>query len=193
MNILITNGHIIDPANKVDGKFDLLVADGKIAKLGTPGSLPKNGVEAIDASGMIVVPGLIDLHVHLREPGYEYKETVATGTAAAKAGGFTAVCCMPNTNPVNDCRSVTDLILAQAAKAGSARVFPIGAITKGSRGEALAGLFLMAYLGITVPVVLLGILVQYVATEPAMLAFGALLLVLLGVAARGVAGARRTA
>jgi dihydroorotase len=137
MNILIKNGHIIDPANTVDEKLDLLVADGKIAKLGKPGSLTANGAQVIDASGKLVVPGLIDLHVHLREPGYEYKETVATGTAAAKAGGFTAVCCMPNTNPVNDNRSVTELILSQAAKGGS-RVFPIGAITKGSKGEELA-------------------------------------------------------
>jgi dihydroorotase len=138
MNILIKNGHIIDPANKVDGKFDLLVSDGKIAKLGKPGSLPADGSEVVDAAGKLVVPGLIDLHVHLREPGYEYKETIATGTAAAKAGGFTAVCCMPNTAPVNDSRSVTELILSQAAKASSARVFPIGAITKGSKGDELA-------------------------------------------------------
>ena len=137
MNILIKNGHIIDPANNVDEKLDLLVADGKIVKLGGPASITSNGAQIIDASGKLVVPGLIDLHVHLREPGYEYKETIATGTAAAKAGGFTAVCCMPNTNPVNDNRSVTELILSQAAK-GSSRVFPIGAITKGSKGEELA-------------------------------------------------------
>jgi dihydroorotase len=138
MNILIKNGHIIDPANKVDGKFDLLVADGKIGKPGKPGSLPSNGAQVVDAAGKLVVPGLIDMHVHLREPGYEYKETIAAGTAAAKAGGFTAVCCMPNTNPVNDGRSVTEFILSQAAKAGAARVFPIGAVTKGSKGEELA-------------------------------------------------------
>jgi dihydroorotase len=138
MNILIKNSHIIDPANKVDGKFDLLVAEGKIAKLGKPGSLPSNGAQVIDAAGKLIVPGLIDMHVHLREPGYEYKETIATGTAAAKAGGFTAVCCMPNTVPVNDSRSVTEFILSQAAKDGAARVYPIGAITKGSKGEELA-------------------------------------------------------
>ena len=138
MTLLIKNGHIIDPANKVEGKLDLLIADGKIAKLGKPGSLPANGAEVIDASGKLVVPGLIDMHVHLREPGYEYKETIATGTAAAKAGGFTAVCCMPNTNPVNDSRSVTEFILSQAANEALARVFPIGAITKGSKGEELA-------------------------------------------------------
>ena len=138
MNILIKNGHIIDPANKVDEKLDLLVAAGRIAKLGRPGSIAADGCQVIDAAGRLVVPGLIDMHVHLREPGYEYKETVATGTAAAKAGGFTAVCCMPNTNPVNDCRSVTEFILSQAAKEASARVLPVAAVTKGSKGEELS-------------------------------------------------------
>ncbi|MDA8099289.1 MAG: dihydroorotase [Nitrospiraceae bacterium] len=138
MNILIKNGHIIDPENSVDEKLDLLVADGKIAKLGKPGALSASGAEQIDAAGKLVVPGLIDMHVHLREPGFEYKETIATGTAAARTGGFTAVCCMPNTKPVNDCRSVTEFILAEAAKNGSARVYPVGAITKGSQGEELA-------------------------------------------------------
>ncbi len=138
MNILISNGHIIDPANKVDGKLDLLISEGKIAKLGRPGSLSGNGAEVFDAAGKLVVPGLIDLHVHLREPGYEYKETIESGTVAAKAGGFTAVCCMPNTTPVNDSRSVTEFILSEAARVAAARVLPIGAITKGSRGEELS-------------------------------------------------------
>src|SRR5574342_174769 len=134
MNILIKNGRVIDPANRIDEKLDVLVSDGKIAKIGKPGSLPSKVAEVIDASGKLVVPGLIDMHVHLREPGFEYKETIATGTAAARAGGFTSVCCMPNTNPVNDNRSVSEFILSQAKNA-SARVHPIGAITKGSRGE----------------------------------------------------------
>ena len=137
MNILIKNGHIIDPANSIDEKLDLLVSGGKIARLGKPGSLPAGDAQVIDASGRLVVPGLIDMHVHLREPGFEYKETIATGTAAAKAGGFTSVCCMPNTSPVNDNRSVTEFILSQAKNA-AARVYPIGAITKGSKGEELA-------------------------------------------------------
>ena len=137
MNILIKNGRIIDHANKVDEKLDVLVSDGKISKLGKPGSLPANGSQVIDAAGKFVVPGLIDMHVHLREPGSEYKETIATGTAAAKAGGFTSVCCMPNTNPVNDNRSVTEFIISQARSA-SAQVFPIGTVTKGSKGEELA-------------------------------------------------------
>jgi dihydroorotase len=137
MNILIKSGHVIDPANKVDDKLDLLVSDNKIEKLGKPGSLSPDGAQVIDAAGKLVVPGLIDMHVHLREPGFEYKETISTGTAAAKAGGFTSVCCMPNTNPVNDNQTVTRFILDQARDA-SARVFPIGAITKGSLGEELA-------------------------------------------------------
>ena len=138
MNIFIKNGHVIDPANKVDEKLDILIADGKIVKLGKPGSVSSGDAQVVDAAGKLVVPGLIDMHVHLREPGFEYKETIASGTAAAKAGGFTSVCCMPNTNPVNDNRSVTEFILSQAAKEASARVFPIGAITKGSKGEELA-------------------------------------------------------
>ncbi len=137
MNILIKNGHVIDPANKVDEKLDILLSDEKIARLGKPGSIPADGAQVVEASGKLVVPGLIDMHVHLREPGFEYKETIKTGTAAAKAGGFTSVCCMPNTNPVNDNRSVTEFILSEA-KDAPARVFPIGAITKGSKGEELA-------------------------------------------------------
>jgi dihydroorotase len=137
MNILIKNGHIIDPANKVDEKLDILVAKGKIAKLAKPGSMTLEGAQVIDAAGKIVVPGLIDMHVHLREPGFEYKETIASGAEAARAGGFTSVCCMPNTNPVNDNRSITEFILSQARNA-AAHVYPIGAITKGSKGEELA-------------------------------------------------------
>jgi dihydroorotase len=137
MNILIKNGHVIDPANKVDEKLDILLSDGKIARLGKPGSIPADGAQVVEASGKLVVPGLIDMHVHLREPGFEYKETIKTGMAAAKAGGFTSVCSMPNTNPVNDNRSVTEFILSEAHDA-LARVFPIGAITKGSKGEELA-------------------------------------------------------
>ena len=137
MNILIKNGHIIDPANKIDEKLDLLITDGKIAKIGKSGSIAANGAEILDAARKMVVPGLIDMHVHLREPGFEYKETIETGAAAAKAGGFTAVCCMPNTSPMNDSASVTEFILSRARRA-AARVFPIGAITKGSKGEELS-------------------------------------------------------
>jgi dihydroorotase len=137
MNILIKNGRILDPANDVDDSLDLLVSEGKVARLGRQGTIPDAGLNVIDVEGKIVVPGLIDMHVHLREPGFEYKETIGTGTDAAKAGGFTSICCMPNTNPVNDNRSVTEFILSQARNA-LARVYPIGAITKGAKGEELA-------------------------------------------------------
>lgn len=137
IDILIKNGRIVDPANGLDACLDLLIHEGKIEKIAKAGSITSTIAQTIDAAHMIVVPGLIDMHVHLREPGFEYKETIATGTAAAKAGGFTAVCCMPNTNPVNDNRAVTEFILSQA-RAASARVHPIGAITKGSKGEELA-------------------------------------------------------
>ncbi|MCI5181238.1 MAG: dihydroorotase [Candidatus Electrothrix sp. AW1] len=131
--LLITNGRIIDPANTVDCVHDLLIVDGRIAAPDT--ALPAD-VEEIDAQGCWVVPGLIDMHVHLREPGEEYKEDIRSGTQAAAAGGFTAVACMPNTKPVNDDRAVTALILAQAKEA-DARVYPIAAISKKSQGSTL--------------------------------------------------------
>ncbi|WP_339134623.1 MAG: dihydroorotase [Candidatus Electrothrix sp. GW3-4] len=131
--LLIKNGRIIDPANNVDGVRDLLIVDGCITDSAT--AIPSD-VEKIDASGCWVVPGLIDMHVHLREPGEEYKEDILSGTRASAAGGFTAVACMPNTKPVNDSRAVTALILSQATKA-DARVYPIAAISKNSQGSAL--------------------------------------------------------
>jgi dihydroorotase len=133
-SLLIKNGRIIDPAGNVDRQGDLLVVDGRIAD--PAGEMPAD-VREIDARGCWVVPGLIDMHVHLREPGEEYKEDILSGTRAAAAGGFTAVACMPNTKPVNDSRAVTSLILSRAAK-GSCRVFPVGAISKSSKGTSLA-------------------------------------------------------
>ena len=124
MSLLITNGRVIDPALGVDAVQDVLVEDGVIRRVGESLAAPE--AKVIDATGKIVCPGFIDMHVHLREPGYEYKETVATGTRAAAAGGFTAVCCMANTFPVNDNRSITDYILARAAIEGIVRVYPIG-------------------------------------------------------------------
>src|SRR5687768_16992690 len=135
--LLLKGGRLIDPASGVDGMFDVLIEDGTVTTVGR--DLPVNGATVYEVPrGGIVAPGFIDIHVHLREPGQEHKETVATGTASAVAGGFTAVACMPNTSPVNDNANVTSLILARAAEAGLARVYPIGAVTKGSKGELLA-------------------------------------------------------
>ena len=140
MRILIKNGHVIDPG-QINNKADVLVEDGKIQAVGSDLQVSlKNSksITTINANGMIVCPGFIDLHVHLREPGFEHKETIATGVNSAVAGGFTTVCCMPNTSPVNDSQAITEFILRQAKIANKARVFPIGAITKGSKGEELA-------------------------------------------------------
>lgn len=136
MTILIKGGTVIDPG-RVNGPADVLIEGGKIAAVGKALKAPA-GAKTIDATGKVVLPGFIDLHVHFREPGFEYKETIETGTAAAVAGGFTTVCCMPNTNPVNDNQSITEFILDKAREAGNANVLPIGAITKGSEGKELA-------------------------------------------------------
>ena len=130
----ITNGRILDPANAIDQIGDLLVIDGRIA---APDQIAPANTPEINAAGCWVVPGLTDMHVHLREPGQEYKEDILSGTRAAAAGGFTGVACMPNTRPVNDCAAVTMMILARAAQA-AARVYPVGAISKGSEGSQLA-------------------------------------------------------
>jgi len=137
--MLLRNGRVIDPLNKLDTQADVLVRDGRIEEIfvgGCKRRLPAQCLD-LDMSGLWVVPGLIDMHVHLREPGQEYKEDIASGTRAAAAGGFTAVACMPNTSPVNDCRAVTTQILV-AAVGAAARVYPVGCISKGSRGEELA-------------------------------------------------------
>lgn len=136
MSVIIRNGRVIDPG-RINGPADVLIENGKIAAVG-PGLKAPAGAAVIDATGTWVLPGFVDLHVHFREPGFEYKETIATGAAAAVAGGFTSVCCMPNTQPVNDTQSVTEFILDKARAAGLANVFPIGAITKGSEGKELA-------------------------------------------------------
>jgi dihydroorotase len=137
--LLLKGGRVIDPASGRDGAFDVLIEDGVIARVGR--DLPGDGADVFEvARGWLVVPGLIDMHVHLREPGQEYKETIASGAASAVAGGFTAVACMPNTDPVNDHAGITQFILKRAAEAHLARVHPIGAVSIGSRGEQLAEL-----------------------------------------------------
>jgi dihydroorotase len=138
MKRLLKGGRLVDPAGGRDGVFDVLIDGDRIARVGRDLAV-EAGVTVVEIpEGMIVCPGLIDMHVHLREPGQEHKETVATGTAAAVAGGFTAVACMPNTNPVNDNAGVTEYMLKKAAEANLARVYPIGAVSRGQKGEQLA-------------------------------------------------------
>lgn len=136
MTIFIAGGHVIDPG-RFNGVADVLIDEGRVVAVGPRLKVPA-GCTKIDAVGRLVLPGFVDLHVHFREPGFEYKESIQSGAAAAVAGGFTSVCCMPNTNPVNDNQAITELMLDRARAAGLANVFPIGAITKGSEGKELA-------------------------------------------------------
>jgi dihydroorotase len=136
---LIKGGRVIDPEMGMDGVIDIYIENGKIAAIGNEKSKTQNPKpKIIDASGKLVVPGLIDMHTHLREPGHEYKETIRTGCLAAAHGGFSSICCMPNTEPVNDNQSVTDYILRKANMACGVRVYPVGAISRGLRGQGLA-------------------------------------------------------
>jgi dihydroorotase len=148
--LLIKNGRVLDPASKTDASLDILLDGEKIAELAAPGKLTSDHktAEVFDAAGLIVAPGFIDLHAHLREPGQESSETIETGTRSAARGGFTAVCCMPNTKPVNDNASVTRFILDRANKACGVRVWPIGAASVGSKGEAIAEIAAMKEAGI---------------------------------------------
>src|SRR5438128_8176376 len=147
--LLIKNGRVIDPATKTDASLDVLLDGEKIKEVGPAGKVAvPQGTEVFDASELIVAPGFIDLHAHLREPGQESSETIETGTRAAARGGFTAVCCMPNTRPVNDNASVTRFILDGAKAGGSGRVWPIGAASVGSKGEAIAEIASMKEAGI---------------------------------------------
>jgi dihydroorotase len=138
MATLIQNGRVIDPASQSDGIADVLISGGRIAAV-APG-LSARGAEVFDATGLVVAPGFIDMHVHLREPGFEHAETIESGSRAAAAGGFTSICCMPNTKPVNDSATVTSYIVERARRYAVVNVFPIGAITKGSGGEELAAI-----------------------------------------------------
>ncbi|MFH2145318.1 MAG: dihydroorotase [Candidatus Omnitrophota bacterium] len=136
MGLLIKNGRLIDAKNNIDQKRDILIETDKIAEIGD--NLSASNAEIFDANGLTVVPGLIDMHVHLREPGFEYKETIYSGTQAAARGGFTSLCCMPNTNPVADNPGVIEFILSQNKKAAFVNLFPIGAVSKGLKGEELS-------------------------------------------------------
>ena len=144
--LLIQGGRVIDPASGGDGIADVLIRDGRIESVGT--GLHDDDAVVFDATGMIVAPGFIDMHVHLREPGFEHAETIRSGAEAAAAGGFTTICCMPNTSPVNDSATVTSYIIQRAREVAKVNVFPIGAITKGSLGEELAAIGSMREAGI---------------------------------------------
>lgn len=148
MKLLIANGYVIDPTQGLNAGKNLLIENGRVVGLSSHGEAAPEDAEIFDARGCVVAPGFIDLHTHLREPGQEYKETIATGAAAAVAGGFTSVCAMPNTDPVNDNPAVTRFIIEQAERAGLANVFPVGAITKGSQGKELAEMGEMKRAGI---------------------------------------------
>src|SRR5437763_1337272 len=142
MAILIRNGRVIDPASGMDRVADVLLAEGRIASVG-PDLSPPGTVgdpEIYDATGMIVAPGFIDMHFHLREPGFEHAENIESGARAAAAGGFTSICCMPNTKPVNDSVTVTSYIVERARNKAVVNVFPIGVITKGSAGEEISAI-----------------------------------------------------
>src|SRR6201987_5642165 len=147
--LLIKNGRVVDPASKTDAAMDVLLDGESVKEIGTHGKFAAlKDAEIFDADGMIVAPGFIDLHVHLREPGQESSETIATGTRSAARGGFTAVCCMPNTRPVHDNASITRFIVDKARMVGATRVWPIGAASIGSQGEAIAEIAAMKEAGI---------------------------------------------
>ena len=145
MTLLLKNARVVDPSQRLDAVRDVLVENGCIAKVAE--RITKEGAQVLDLSGLHVCPGFIDMHVHLREPGYEWKETIATGTRAAAAGGFTGIACMPNTVPPIDSRSVVEFVLAQARQHGTVRVYPIGCVSKGQMGEELAEMGDMAIAG----------------------------------------------
>src|SRR6186713_2895400 len=139
MDILLRGGRVIDPSadRPLDAAVDLRIEGGRVAEVGR-GLAARGEGRVVDLKGALVLPGLVDLHVHLREPGQEYKEDIATGSRAAAAGGFTTICCMPNTVPANDCRAVTDLIVRRAREVGLCRVRPVGAVSRGLEGKSLA-------------------------------------------------------
>jgi dihydroorotase len=145
MKLLIKNGHVIDAKSGLDAVLDLLAVDGKITEIAK--GIEEDGCEIIDAKGLYVIPGLVDAHCHLRDPGFEYKEDIESGTRSAAKGGFTSIACMPNTNPVTDSEAVIKYIMNKAKQDGYVNVFPIGAITKGQKGEELAEIGEMKFAG----------------------------------------------
>ncbi|MEA2721116.1 MAG: dihydroorotase, partial [Candidatus Eremiobacteraeota bacterium] len=145
MKTLIGGGRLVDPVQGIDANLDVLIENGFVSRIGE--NLDAADARVVDASGAIVAPGFIDMHVHLREPGQTHKETIATGTAAAVAGGFTAVACMPNTEPALDSAAIVSEVVRRADAAGLARVYPVGAITKGRAGKELAPYHLLADAG----------------------------------------------
>ncbi|MFH1061464.1 MAG: dihydroorotase [Candidatus Omnitrophota bacterium] len=146
MRLLIKNARVIDVKSKLDAQLDILIENNKITKIEK--NIKDKDAKVIDAAGKVLMPGFVDMHVHLREPGYEYKETIKTGSMAAAAGGFTTICCMPNTNPVIDNQGVIEFVISEARKSALVNVFPIGAITKGLKGEELAEIGDMQQAGI---------------------------------------------
>ena len=148
MRLLIANGYVVDPSQGLNSGKNLLLEDGRVTDVLDRGEAVPDNTETFDATGLLVAPGFIDLHVHLREPGQEYKETIASGAAAAVAGGWTSICAMPNTDPVNDSPAVTRFVIEQGQRAGLANVFPVGALTKGSAGKELAEMGEMKQAGI---------------------------------------------
>jgi len=143
---VIKNGRVVDPSQNLDRVCDVGIENGVIQHVGD--AIPATGAEEFDASGLIVAPGFIDMHVHLREPGFEHAETIETGSRAAAAGGFTSICCMPNTDPVNDRPTVTSYIVERARRFATVNVYPIGAITKNSAGQELSAIASMKQAGI---------------------------------------------
>src|SRR5512146_1380337 len=145
-SLTIRNGLLIDPSQKIEGKYDLLLQDGRVAEVAPAGRMRGKADETFDARGLVVCPGLIDIHVHLREPGQSHKETIASGTMAAAAGGFTSVCTMPNTSPVNDSPEITTW-MQQAARGAVVNVFTVSAATVGSNGEQLTDFYALQRAG----------------------------------------------
>jgi len=146
--VLITGGRVIDPSRDLDATLDVLLEGGVVAKVDERIAAPRGAATVVDGAGLVVAPGFVDLHVHFREPGFEWKETIASGSGAAAAGGYTTVCCMPNTDPVIDDAPTASFVQKRIRETARVRVLPIGAVSKGQKGLALAEIGLMKAEGI---------------------------------------------